>query len=305
MSSPPQDPSRRVAQINALVRSLVEQETLEHPFWTSGVVTRCYTSHLGHVYFDVTDDDYTISCMLREKLRGTLGFDIQNTLEIEVFGTIRVYEKTAKVQIEVEKARLIERPGYVMDATVQEQLAQKGLWPKPKRPLPPTIARIGLITSKHSDALHDFEDIYRSENGTAAIKLMDVRLQGQQAPQEIAEAVSRLNRERQVDVIAIVRGGGRSTELAVFNDIQIAEAIGRSVLPVVTGIGHQRDDTLADQMADHAAITPSIAASYLARHSQPKPVESKPPQPNWSMYWVLGGVSLILLIVVIVLLVSR
>lgn len=280
---------RSIPQTNALVRALIEQETLDHPFWVSGIVSRFYLSHLGHMYFDLVDDNYSISCMVREKLRGTLNFTITNSLEIDVYGTLRVFENKAQIQIEVEKARLIERPAFVMDATVQEQLAQKGLWPKTKRALPKNIRKIGLVTSKQSDALHDFEDVFRSENGQSAIKVADVRLQGQQAPGEIAEAIKRFNQDQSVDVITIVRGGGRAAELAVFDDLLIAEAICRSTIPVVTGIGHQRDNSLADQVADVALITPSIAASHLAKASQPKGETPTPAPVNRRWDYVIGA----------------
>ena len=187
------DQHRRISQTNALVRALVEQETLEYPFWTEGFVTRCYTSYLGHVYFDLTDDEYTISCMLRGTVREKLDFTFSNGLEVAVYGALRVYEKKAQVQIDVEQARLIEKPPLTLNPSVQEALAKKGLWPRKKRPLPKIIRRIALITSKQSDALHDFEDTYRQENGTASIKLYDVRLQGQQAPQSISDAIRRAN----------------------------------------------------------------------------------------------------------------
>jgi exonuclease VII large subunit len=127
MSSAHENAQRTIPQTNALIRALVEQEMLDHPFWIGGLVTRYFKSDLGHLYFDLNDDNYSISCMVREKVRGTLDFTITNGIEIEVFGTVRVFEKKAQVQIEVEKARLIERPPYIVDATVQEQLAQKGL----------------------------------------------------------------------------------------------------------------------------------------------------------------------------------
>jgi exodeoxyribonuclease VII large subunit len=260
---------RTIPQTNALIRALVEQEMLDHPFWVAGIVTRYFLSDFGHIYFDLNDDDYFISCMVREKIRGTLDFTISNGIEIEVFGTVRVFEKKAQVQIEVEKARLIERPSFVIDATAEEQLAQKGLWPKAKKPLPTSIRNISLITSKQSDARHDFYDMYQSENGKASVKLEDVRLQGQQSPREIADVITRLNHQKSVDIIAIVRGGGRAADLAVFNDLAIAEAICRSTIPVVTGIGHQQDQTLADQVADMSLITPTAAASYLAKITQP------------------------------------
>jgi exodeoxyribonuclease VII large subunit len=296
---------RSIPQTNALVRALIEQETLDHPFWISGIVSRFYLSHLGHMYFDLVDDDYSISCMVREKLHGTLGFTIANSLEIDVYGTLRVFENKARIEIEVEKAHLIERPPFVMNATVQEQLAQKGLWPKTKRPLPKNIRKIGLVTSKQSDALHDFEDVYRSENGQASVKLADVRLQGQQAPREIADAINQLNHDQLVDVIAIVRGGGRAAELAVFNDLLIAEAICQSTIPVVTGIGHQRDNSLADQVADVALITPSIAASHLAKASQPKQEIPIPVTASGRWEYVFGIALIVAAVIVAIALLYR
>jgi len=276
MSENPEESKRSLRQTNALVRALVEQETLDYPFWVSGIVTRCFVSDFGHVYFDLTDEDYSINCMVRQPVRGTLNFTFSNGIEVEVFGTVRVYEKAAKIQIEVEQARHIETPKPVLDATVLEQLKAKGVWPRTKLPLPNTINHIGVVTSKQSQALHDFEDHYRREGGTASCKVIDVRLQGQQAPREIADAINRFNREKQVEVIVITRGGGRASELTVFNDPLIVEAICRSAIPVITGIGHQRDDTLADQVADFSAITPTAAASYLAKQLRSLPTPSQP-----------------------------
>jgi exodeoxyribonuclease VII large subunit len=294
---------RTIPQLNALIRALVEQEMLDHPFWIGGIVTRHFLSDFGHIYFDLNDDDYFISCILREKLRGTLDFTITNGIEIEVFGTVRVFEKRAQVQIEVEKAQLIERPSYVIDATVQEQLAQKGLWPKPKRPLPTSIRNISLITSKQSDARHDFYDMYQGENGHASVKLVDVRLQGQQAAREIAEAINQVNQQKSADVIAIVRGGGRAADLAVFNDIVIAEAIGRSAIPIVTGIGHQQDNTLADQVADMSLITPTAAASHLARITLPRSEIPKSTGIRWE--YVIGMAIVFAAVLIVVALFSR
>jgi exodeoxyribonuclease VII large subunit len=100
------------------------------------------------------------------------------------------------------------------------------------------------------------------------VRLVDVLVGGHNAPAQIAHAIARLNQENNVDVIALVRGGGRVEELAVFNDIQIARAICQSAIPVITGIGHHQDDSLADQMADFSAITPTAAAMRLAKLAQ-------------------------------------
>ena len=297
---------RTVNEVNSMVRALVEQETLGYPFWLNGIVTRYFISNIGHVYFDLSDESFTISCMLQERRRGAIDFDISNGMELEVFGSVRVYDKTAKVQIDVEQVRLVNHDAYVMDATVQEQLAQMGCWPPQKRPLPAIIQRIGIVTSRHSDALPDFEATYRNESGpgAAATEVHDVRIQGYQAPRQIAQAIERLNRDGKVEVIALIRGGGREDELAIYNDIAIAQAICQSAIPVITGIGHQRDDTLADQMADVKAITPTAAALELAKHVPQVAAPVQPQTPNPSSNKLLIAAVIILAIVIVFLLLT-
>jgi exodeoxyribonuclease VII large subunit len=159
-----------------------------------------------------------------------------------------------------------------------------------------------LITSKQSEALHDFEDMYRKEGGISSIRLVDVRVQGQQASREIADAINRLNREQDTDVIALIRGGGRVADLAVFNDYFIAEAICRSSIPVITGIGHQRDETIADQVADVREITPTAVAIRLARHSQTASSTSRP--KSWAPY-LLGAAAILAILSLVLALVAR
>jgi exodeoxyribonuclease VII large subunit len=295
---------RTINQVNSMVRALVEQETLGYPFWVSGIVTRCFISNIGHIYFDLTDENFTISCMLNERRRGALDFEISNGMELEVFGSVRVYDKTAKVQIDVEQVRFVNHDAYEMDSTVQEQLAQMGCWPPQKRPLPDIIQRIGIVTSKHSDALHDFEDTYRKESGPGAgtTEVIDVRIQGYQAPRQIAQAIERLNRDNKVEVIALIRGGGRADELAIYNDVAIAQAICQSAIPVITGIGHQRDDTLADQMADFKAITPTAAALELAKRVPKAATHVQAANPRTIRYltWLAAGIILLILLLLIV-----
>jgi exodeoxyribonuclease VII large subunit len=296
MSEKPESETRSIRQTNALIRSIVELEMLDHPFWVGGLVTRYFLSDRGHVYFDVTDEDYSINCFLREPIRGTLGFEISNGLEVEVFGTVRVYEQQARVQIEVEKVRLIKRSAFVIEKTIQEQLAKKGLWPPLKKPLPENVRHIGLITSKNSEALHDFRETFYKEGGMANIKPVDVRIQGQQAPRQIADAINRLNREAEVDVIVLARGGGRKMDMAVFNDMLIAEAICRSSIPVLTGIGHQQDETFADQVADVSTITPTAAGTELARSSAKQPHSEVKAHASGNMNITLLGVIIVVVI---------
>ncbi len=304
MSVEPNTKKRNIPSLNALIRSLVEQETLEHSFWVGGNVARRFISQADHLYFDLIDEDYSIGCMVRSAVKNKLGFEISNGMDIEVYGCIRVYERKAEVQIDVEQIRLVQIQQKIIDTNLLNQLTQEGLWPREKKPIPIGIRKIGLVTSKQSDALHDFEDTYRSEGGIAAVKLSDIRLQGDLAPRQIADAIKRLDKGNEVDIIVLTRGGGRTDDLAVFDSLLIAEAICRSKTPVVTGIGHQRDHTLADEVADYKAITPTAVASYLARIKSPEPSTSVQPTSN-ALFYLAGTVIIGAIIIVVILLLSR
>jgi exodeoxyribonuclease VII large subunit len=202
-------------------------------------------------------------------------------MEIDVFGSVGVYEQQARAQIEVQNVRLVQRQPFILDERTRQELEQKKLWPKAKRPLPHKIGRLGLITSQYSEAKYDFEANYKREGGGAEIEPYNIRLQGEDAAQEISNAIQKYNNLKDVDVIILMRGGGSQADLALFNDVRIAEAICRSTIPVITGIGHQRDETFADQVADLQESTPTAVAFRLARLSQ-EIVQSK--QTPWLAY---------------------
>jgi exodeoxyribonuclease VII large subunit len=266
-----------INKLNARLRALVENETIDKPLWVGGLLRSVHESDFGHLYFNLVDDAFSIRCILRENRRGALGFTPQAGMEVEVFGVVRVYEQRATIEIEVEQMRLVERQRMTNFQTVEEQLTRRGLWPREKRPLPPEIHRIALITSKNSEAVLDFQNSYNAEKraGGAAINLVDVRIQGDHAPQEIAAAIARVNNEHKADVIVLTRGGGRRADMTVFDDVLIAEAICRSDIPVITGIGHERDECFADRAADIKAGTPTAAAILLAKHGTATPDTSR------------------------------
>jgi exodeoxyribonuclease VII large subunit len=294
-----------IRDVNMRLRALVESETLSSGFWVGGLVRKHYLSDYGHIYFDLVDGDYSIYCMVREAVRGKLDFTISNGMDIELFGSIHVYEKRARIEMEVQQARLVTRPvSNVHDISVLEQLKKKALWPRERRPIPQPINKIALITSRYSDAERDFNATYRQKGGTAAVTTVDVRIQGQQAPREIADAINLLNKDSSADVIVLTRGGGRLADIAVFDDLLIVEAICRSTIPIVTGIGHQPDTTLADRVADVSQITPTAAAQYLAelsvkQRTVPDVVASTPSENHRSLS-TFGKLAIILILVFVV-----
>lgn len=281
--SGPADTQRRsIAQINRTLRSILEAETLEHFFWVAGKVDRFYRSDRGHSYFDLVDGEARIRCMLREEQSGDLNFELRNNLDIEVYGDIHFYERQAEARINVLDARsLAAKPGNV---GAIETLRAEGLFPPRRKAEPTRIKRIGLITSRSSRAIGDFETAYQKSGERAVLAPLTwqyVQLEGERARQSILDGLALLESNREVDVIAIIRGGGRNREMAVFDEVDILRAIAGSAKFIVTGIGHQRDHCLADDFADYVAATPTAAATYLAelcQRSTPAPLIAQPPR---------------------------
>ena len=311
-------PRRSIAQVSRMLRSIVEAETLEQYFWVGGKIDRFYRSDLGHIYFDLVDDRSRIRCMIREERAGALPIELRNHLDIEVYGDIHFYEERAEAQINVLDLRSAAETADTRSAI--DRLRADGLYPPNRRMPPPRIQRIGLITSRSSRAIGDFESAYQGAGERAVLAPVVwkyVILEGSSAIQSIVDALTVLGENADIDVIALIRGGGRSENLAVFDTYDVALAIAQCKTFIVTGIGHHKDSTLADDLADYAASTPTAVAHYLAdlclRPSQsqadaPKLPESQgraaSPSP-WStarilILLVLAAISVALLIAAII-----
>ena len=290
MSDTAQQNQRSIAQINRMIRNIVEAETLEYFFWTRGRIERYddQRSKLGHIYFRLVDGKTHIRCMLRERQKGHIPFELRNGLDIEVYGRVQVYEPWARPQIQVTAARLLNQAidaSPAVDVLKRERLypphkkppavdilKRERLYPPRRKPPPESIKRIGIITSRSSRAIGDFENAYQSAGERAVlapVKWQYVMLEGDRAVPSIVDAIQKLDRDPEIDVIAILRGGGRSQHLSVFDNIDIARAIIQAKTYIITGIGHHKDATLADDVADIAVATPTEAAHRLAKISSP------------------------------------
>lgn len=248
-----------------MLRSIIEAETLEHFFWVSGKIDRFYKSDWGHIYFDLVDGNSSIRCMLHERQSGDIAFDLKNHLDIEVYGDVHFYETRAVAQINVLNVRLVD--SATKNTGTVEALRAEGLFPPQRKPAPNDIRRIGLITSRGSRAIGDFETTYQAAGERAVLAPLTwqfVHLEGNRARQSIVDGITLLDSNSEIDVIAIIRGGGRYEDLAVFDEIDVVRAISGSRKYILTGIGHHRDHTLADDVADYVAATPTAAATYLA-----------------------------------------
>lgn len=274
MTSPDSEP-RAIAQVNRMIRSIIEAETLEQFFWVGGRIDRLHRSDLGHVYFDLVDGRSRIRCMIREERAVHFPFDLRNHLDIEVYGDIHFYEARGEAQINVLDLRLSDNSADTTPAI--DRLRAGGLYPPNKKKPPSHIRRIGIVTSRSSRAIGDFESAYQSAGERAVLAPVVwkyVVLEGDRAILSIVDAVSALDEDPDVNVIAVIRGGGRSENLVVFDTFEIARAIISCNTYIVTGIGHHKDSTLTDDMADYAASTPTAVAHYLADLC----LRSKPPE---------------------------
>jgi exodeoxyribonuclease VII large subunit len=296
MSQEPDTTVNKISDINARIKAIVENQTLGKPVAIGGLVQSVHQSDRGHVYFNLVDDPFSIRCFAHERLRGDLGFTIRSGMELEVYGEIKVYDRLARIELDAQQVRLIEQTSVSDFMSLEQQLEHKGLWPPTKKKLPAQINHIALVTSINSQAREDFKSAYRESGfGTAQISEEDVPLEGEFAPKKIAETIERINQQGQADVIVLTRGGGKRQALSVFDDLLIAEAISKSTIPVVCGVGHESDQTFADKVADLSAISPTAAAHIILKSQKPK--------KGCARYLAAVGLSGILLYLLMIMLV--
>jgi exodeoxyribonuclease VII large subunit len=216
----------------------------------------------GHVYFSLADEGGQLRAALFRSAARRLAFEPEDGLEALVYGELTVYESRGDLQIIV---RHLEPRGRGALQLAFEQLRRRleaeGLFdPARKRPLPPLPTCVGVVTSPTGAAIRDVLQVAQRRFPAAAILLAPARVQGAGAADEIAAALDALGARPEVSLILLVRGGGSLEDLQAFNTETIARAVVRSPAPVVCGVGHEVDVTIADLVADVRAPTPSAAA---------------------------------------------
>lgn len=264
-------PTRRiwtVTQLTARIRDLLEGEFPD--LWVEGEISNCRLAQSGHLYFTLKDERAQIRCVAFRNDARLLKFHPEDGLHVTVRGAVSVYDARGEYQI---YARLIEPVGLGALQLAFEQLRKRleaeGLFdPSRKKPLPLLPRRIGLVTSPSGAAVRDVLRVLRRRFPGAHVIVYPVRVQGEGAAQEIVEAIRYLNRKRLADVLILARGGGSIEDLWAFNEEIVARAIAASLVPVISGVGHETDFTIADFAADVRAPTPSAAAEIVVQTRQ-------------------------------------
>jgi exodeoxyribonuclease VII large subunit len=261
-------PQRRiwtVAELTSFIRELLEGHLRD--LWVAGEISNFREAQSGHYYFTLKDDRAQIRCVCFRNEARRLPFRPEDGLRVTVHGSVSVYDARGEYQLYVEH---IEPVGLGALQLAFEQLKKRleaeGLFDAArKKPLPMLPRRIGLVTSPAGAAVRDILRVLRRRFPGLHILVYPVRVQGEGAAEEIVEAIRFFNRKRLADVLIVARGGGSLEDLWAFNEEAVARAIAASLIPVVTGIGHETDFTIADFVADLRAPTPSAAAEMVVR----------------------------------------
>ncbi len=232
--------------------------------WVRGELSGVKVASSGHRYFQVKDGEGQLSCAMWAARADRLRFKLEDGRAVLLRGRLEVYAQRGSLSLVVEEVRP-EGIGELQLAFEQlkAKLEGEGLFaPERRRPLPALPQRLGLVTSASGAAVRDvLKVLSRWEH--LSVLLAPVRVQGKGAEGEIARAVRYLGRSGLVDVVLVVRGGGSLEDLWAFNEEMVARAIAASPVPVITGVGHEVDTTIADFVADIRAATPTQAAEIV------------------------------------------
>jgi len=253
-----------VTALNQAVARLLERS---FPLtWIAGEVSNFTRASSGHWYFTLKDDAAQVRAVMFRGRAQFAGFTPREGDKVEVRALVTLYGARGDYQINVEAIR---RAGvgalYEAFLRLKEKLGALGLFdPERKRPLPLFPKTIGIVTSPQAAALHDVLTALRRRAPHVRIIIYPTPVQGQQAPEKIAAAIATASRRAECDVLLVCRGGGSIEDLWSFNDENVAYAIAECSMPVISGVGHETDVTIADFSADVRAATPTAAAELAA-----------------------------------------
>jgi len=252
-----------VSQITRKIRA-----SLEHNFSNIsilGEISNVRTPGSGHVYLTLKDKSSQLQAVVFRNIANKIKFELKDGMEVISFGSVTVYEPRGQYQLIINK---IEPKGIgalqLAFQQLKEKLEKEGLFDQAhKKPIPFIPQKIGIVTSPTGAAIKDILNIIDRRFANVEILLYPVKVQGEGAAQEIAEAITELNALTDIDVIIAGRGGGSLEDLWAFNEEVVARSIYNSRIPVISAVGHEIDITIADLVADKRTLTPSEAGELV------------------------------------------
>ena len=251
-----------VTQLNEYIRSRMDADEMLAGVAVKGEISNYKMYPSGHHYFTLKDEGGALKCVMFKGNAVRLRFRPENGMKVIAMGRVTVFPRDGAYQLYCT-AMAMDGIGdlYAAFEQLKAKLAAQGLFdPAHKKPIPKYPGTIGIVTSSAGAAVHDMLRIMRKRYPLSKVLLLPVRVQGVEAPPEIAAAIQYANHFRLADLLIVGRGGGSIEDLWAFNDERVAYAIFESKIPVISAVGHEPDVTISDFVADLRAATPSNAA---------------------------------------------
>ena len=251
-----------ISQINEYIAGRLDSDAFLSNVAVRGEISNYKVYPSGHHYFTLKDENSSLKCIMLKWNASRLRFRPDNGIKVIAMGKIAVYQRDGVYQLSCT-AMAMDGVGdlYAAFEQLKAKLAAQGLFdPAHKKPIPKYPGTIGIVTSSAGAAIHDMLRILRKRYPLTQVRLLPVRVQGAEAPGEIAAAIRYANYHKLADLLIVGRGGGSIEDLWAFNDERVAYAIYESEIPVISAVGHEPDVTISDFVADLRAATPSNAA---------------------------------------------
>lgn len=264
LSAPPPPEILSVSALNRSVRDWLEQR---YPLlWVGGEISNLLQAKSGHWYFSLKDSAAQVRCVMFRNRASALDWQPRDGMQVEARALVTMYEARGEFQLNVETMRRAGQGAlYAAFLHLRDKLAAEGLFDEArKRALPAYPKTIGVVTSLGAAALRDILSTLRRRNPSVAVIIYPSPVQGEGAARQLARALGQAGARAECDVLILARGGGSIEDLWAFNDEALARAICACPLPVISGIGHETDFTIADFAADRRAPTPTAAAELAS-----------------------------------------
>jgi len=251
-----------VTEITKYLKDILAQDPLVNNIWISGEISNFHHHSSGHMYFTLKDQNSAISAIMFKGYNSQLKFQLEDGLKVIAHGYISIYEPRGTYQFYID---FMEPAGkgalYLAFEQLKEKLEKEGLFdPVHKNKIPLLPKKIGIVTSPTGAAIRDILSVIQRRFPNISLLIVPTLVQGEMASEQLVKGIEYLNSRGDIDLIILSRGGGSIEDLWPFNEENLARAIYNSSVPVISGIGHETDFTIADFVADLRAPTPSAAA---------------------------------------------
>jgi len=253
-----------ITELNGLAKDALEKKLGN--VWVNGEISNLSKPASGHLYFSLKDGKAQIRCAMFRGTRSRLHFSLENGQQVLALAKVSLYEARGDYQLVINHIHLAgEGLLQIQYERLKKKLAASGLFAAiHKKDCPATPACIGVLTSSSGAAIRDILTVLKRRHTLAPVIVYPCTVQGSTAAAHVAQQIKKANQRQECDVLIIARGGGSLEDLWCFNDELLAHAIHQSTIPIITGIGHETDMTIADLVADQRAATPSAAAELAS-----------------------------------------